>query len=177
MRIVIATPLYPPDIEPLALYVKELARRLSTEHEVTVLAYGDIPEEIPGVTIIAVSKSQPTVARVTAFTRRLLSLARNADIIIAENGSSVELPLAVVQLFSNVRTVLHIGDKKAADWVRAQPLRKALFTFVRNHSQVIEHQPDVKPEILPFMPRPTEALAEYEASWNHHLATLHSTYA
>lgn len=177
MKIVIATPLYPPDIEPLALYVKELARRLSAEHEITVLTYGDIPEEIPGVTIIAVSKSQPMVTRVAAFTRRFLSLARNADIVIAENGSSVELPLVIVQLFTNVRTVLHIGDKKAAEWVRAQPLRKLLFTFVRNRSRVIEHQPDVKPEILPFFPNPTEALAAYEASWDRHLATLHTTYA
>ena len=59
MKIVLATPLYPPDTEPTALYC-ELAKRLGQEkhHQVTIVTYG-APRTNTWVAIIAVDKNKP----------------------------------------------------------------------------------------------------------------------
>jgi hypothetical protein len=71
MRILLASPLYPPDIAEPAPYVKELALRLSASHSVTVLTYGKHPETIERVRMHSVDKSTPRLVRLKAYTRAL----------------------------------------------------------------------------------------------------------
>ncbi|HQU07458.1 MAG: hypothetical protein B7X04_00540 [Parcubacteria group bacterium 21-54-25] len=164
MRIVLATPLYPPEIAGAAAYTKELARRLSMHHEVTVVAYTHLPEELAGVKVIAVDKHQPRFARLRTFRDVLRKTARDTDVIIAVNGASVELPLL---LRNPVPFILCIADKTAHK--RSRLLEN--ITSIRARA-VIKDIPGSKPEILPFEPEPTHALAAWDGAWQKHIHTL-----
>jgi hypothetical protein len=173
MKIVLATPLYPPDVAWPAPYVKELARRLSPAHSVTIVTYGDTPEKVEGVRFVTVSKRVPRALRLVRYTQALRREAKLADVIYGENGASVELPLTIVSFLSRTPILLHIGDerahKKAAGSARLKTIEKAAMQSAR---KVVTDSPLERPEILPFEPYPTNEFAAYEASWQKHLETL-----
>lgn len=173
MRVVIATPLYPPDIAPQAVYVKELAKRMSGEHTVTVVAYGSYPEEVPGVRIVSVSKRHPKLFRVLAFTWELYRATRGADILYAENGPSVELPVSLLTLLPHPRLIVHMGDSDAATRAEVSvPHGKLLTGMTKRAVHVETSTPLTRPEILPFAPRPEQELAAYEESWKQHVSLV-----
>ncbi len=173
MRIVIATPLYPPDIAPQASYVKELAKRLSNEHAVTVVAYGSYPEEVPGVRIVSVSKRQPKPLRILAFTWAIFRATRGADILYAENGPSVELPVGLLTLLPHPRLVVHMGDTGAATRAEVSLSHGRLLKGMTKRAAHVETStPLTRPEILPLAPRPEQELAAYEESWKQHISLV-----
>ncbi len=96
MHILIVTPLYPPDIGRLSVYVKEVASRLSKEHSVQIATYGKFPEKLPGVDIVSTDKSWPVVIRTLLFTFRLWKAARQAELLYVSDGASVGLPAVLV---------------------------------------------------------------------------------
>jgi hypothetical protein len=168
MKILLATPLYPPDVAQPAPYTKELASRLAQAgHDVVAVVYGRLPEPVAGVRIVGVDKRQALPARLWDFYRTLSREAREADIIVAENGPSVELPL----LFVRGRIVLHVGDRAA---LGKGGVLAALARWRAAH--VVTDMPPERPEILPFVPRPDAALAHYEQSWTTHLAHLQTLF-
>ena len=170
MKIVIATPLYPPDIEPTAVYVKELARRLAhIGEEVTVATYGRLPEPIPGVRIIGVDKRAGLLTRLINFRHALNKAAQDADVVYIENGPSVELPVALSSFRGKI--ILHLGDPAAHAYAQKKFLRGLIEGRVAKRARsVISDSPLIKPEILPFAPAPD--MAPYEASWSEHLGDL-----
>lgn len=171
MRIVIATPLYPPDIAPQASYVKELAQRLGTKHQVTIVAYGSYPEAVSGVRIVSVSKRQPRPLRLLAFLWTLYRETRNAEVLYAENGPSVELPVGLLARLIRVKLVVHLGDQPAH--TRAARLEQFMTSRA---SSIVSDSPLPRPEVLPFTPYPAEALRTYESSWQTHLIMLTSIF-
>ncbi len=166
MRIVLATPLYPPEIADAAVYAKELARRLAENHDITVVAYTHLPEQLPGVTVIAVDKLQSRVSRILAFRTALARAARCADVVIAINGASVELPVLVTR---HPRLVFVTADATAH--ARGGALERLA---ARRADAVLTEVPPQKPEILPLEPEPTIALAAWKDAWQTHLAELDS---
>ncbi len=172
MRIVIASPLYPPDIAEPARYVKELAKRLAGLNTVEVVTYGTLPELILGVTITAVSKRQPLPMRLLRYTIALFRAVRTADVIYVQNGPSVELPLSLVGLFTRTHIIFHIADTAADARTKENVLLKFVQRLATRKAHIVRGMPHVRPEIYPFKPRPTEAFAAYEKSWDLHLAAL-----
>lgn len=178
MKILLVTPLYPPDVAEPAPYIKECGVRLSDKHEVVILTYGQFPEEIPGVRIVAVSKQKPVVSRVLTFTLALMREARSANVLYVENGPSVELPFLVAKLFSNRRYVLHIGDSLA----RRRSTQRMLLHFLRSAVEfkanaVIVESPPPRPEILPFQEYPTLAFTNYESAWRSHIHMIEKVFS
>lgn len=173
MKIVLLSSLYPPDIAEPAPYVKELAKRLSVEHEVIVVVYSNFPEKINGVRIVAVSKRRPLLIRLVVYFFALLRATRGADILYAENGASVELPAGVAAFFLRRPLVIRIGDTAAHERAKNRPFLRAIerFAFARARA-VVGYEPLVKPEILPFEPYPDAALSSYEEEWKRHIETL-----
>lgn len=173
MRIVIATPLYPPDIALPAPYVKELARRLSYTHQVTVVAYGRYPEEIAGVRILVASKRYPLPIRLIAFLILLARETRNADALIIENGPSVELPAGIVSRVLGRRFVMHLGDAAAHARTESSLLLRRIEEFAtKRASVVLSDLPLSQPEILPFGDSTLAPFQAYEASWDAHFARI-----
>jgi hypothetical protein len=200
MRILIVTPLYPPDIKEPAPYVKELASKLSLGHAVTVLAFNHIPEQITGVEIIPIEKSRALPIRIAQFYSALLRTSRDADIIYVQNGPSVEVPVLLFSMFNPKPIFLRLGDEVALEHAQTSPfLGHILRTLIGRVRGVITHtetsnasvffmknlpssrihnmeRPLSPPEILPFAPYPTEAKTNYETSWNTHVETLTSLF-
>jgi hypothetical protein len=196
MRILLVTPLYPPDISEPAPYVKELAKRLSSVHAVTILTYGHIPEEVSGVNIVSVEKSSILPIRLFRFFWVLRRHAKMNDVIYAQNGPSVEFPLLVLTLVKKVRIILRLGDVVPLRYALTRPsLRFLIQKLMKRVSAVVVHdehdatiskllsdntrvkptavpRPLPRPEILPFSQSQVHAMSRYEESWNEHIRTL-----
>lgn len=167
MKIVIATPLFPPDTAPSARYAKELAARLAKSHEVTVVAYARHPERTPGVRIESVDKGLFLPFRLASFFFALFRATTGADLLIVENGPSAELPALGVILFRKIRVLYSASDADAR--------RHAGFfsrSLSRRAEKVHESFPPARPEILPFSPYPEDAMRSYEERWSLHLRDL-----
>ncbi len=173
MKIVLATPLYPPDTEDVALYVKELARRLAKKHTVTVITYGRLLEKIPNVTIIAINKRRPLLLRLIAYTVALRRAAKSADIVYVQNGPATELPTLLVARITNTPIIMHIGDaqahKRAGERFYLHNIERLAFSQAKI---IIADSPPKRPEIIPFEPVPTEAERAWNISWDSHVHSL-----
>lgn len=170
MKIILVTPLYPPDIAEPSSYVKELASRLKTEHEITILTYGKLPEKIPGVKIVAIDKSLPAIIRLFLYTLALFKALFWGDVVYAQNGPSVELPLGFVMLFVRKHFIFHLGDTTAHTYAQTHPWRLHLEKFVSSKADaVFTDHPLKRPEILPLESYPETEMREYQASWEKHL--------
>ena len=190
-KVLITTPLYPPDIAPLAVYVKEVARRLSAHREITVLAYGQFPEKVPGVRIVSISKNTLLPIRLFYFLLALIQETRHADYIYTQNGASVELPVLLACFFMRTPFIFHLGDTVALTtskqhWALRKLTRimtrsaiKAICSETEDVSWVSQTDtlvhidtPMTRPEILPFALYPKQEFTDYEQSWNTHIDAL-----
>lgn len=170
MKIVIATPLFPPDIGGAASYVKELARRLAENYEVVVVAYGHLPEEVPGVSVMPINKHYPLLIRLASFFFALRKAAHDADALFIENGPSVELPAGIVSLITAKPIVVHRGDTAAHERTQHHILLRIIERFILSQARaIIVETPLPRPEILPFKPKPKKEFETYENSWKKHL--------
>ncbi len=122
MNIVLATPLYPPETEPLASYAKELSLRLADHHEVTIVAYASTSEWAPGAKLITVSKRRRLVVRLIKYTRMLWSVTKDADIIYAQNAVASGLPSLIISTLRNIPLVINFEEDEA--WKSATQLRQ-----------------------------------------------------
>jgi glycosyltransferase involved in cell wall biosynthesis len=173
MKIVIATPFYPPDTEPVAVYAKKLAEMLAQRHDVTVVSYVRLPEEMNDVKIFTVNKEQPLFFRLVKFAFFLFRATKKTDILYAENGPSVEVPLWILSLFTGRPFVLHIGDPVADARSQNNFFLGKIHRFLEKRAQaVVNDIPLRRPEIIPFQPEPIEEQAMYRASWDAHVKKL-----
>ncbi len=173
MKVLLATPLYPPEIGGAAPYVKELAQRLRGRHEVTIVAYAHLPEKVPGVRIVAIDKRPPLPARLFRYTAALLRAAGDADILYAQNGASVELPAGIAALARRAPLIMHIGDEAAHRRAAGNPLLRRIERFAfKRAAKIVTDMPLARPEILPLEKAPEQELAAYEASWGNHINAL-----
>lgn len=184
MRILVVTPLYPPDIAGSAPYVKALATRLSMTHKVTVLAYGHIPEMVPRVRIRSIEKRDTLIVRLWRFTYALAQEMRAADIVLVENGPSVELPFFLASLIIWRKSFFHIFDEKAAAHAATSIFHRIPFALARlrathilGRAHTYIPHPLPRPEIIPLEPYPHDALAAYERSWDTHTRALETLFA
>lgn len=160
MRIVLATPLYPPDIADPAPYTYELAKRLAESHEVTVVTYGRLPEELPGVTVRTVDKRLPSLRRAWHFYKVLSEVLPSADMLYLQSGISAELPA----LF--VRHTARVFWRKSAEPKQQSLLRKFVeYLTKRSATIILANDALTKPEILPLQDRPDTELTAWEKAW------------
>lgn len=179
MRIVIATPLYPPDIAEPAPYVKTLATKLTEAgHQVTIVLYGRLPETIPGVSYICIDKRASLPLRLVRYFFALFRATKQADVIYALNGASVEVPITLLRFVRRAPILMHLGDDEANEWVAKhfwlRLIKRAALGQAAAHINTL---PPERPEILPFAAYPSAAFATYEAAWDRHLTELSSTVA
>lgn len=122
MKIILATPLYPPEIGGPATYVKELCERLSGAHELVVIAYADDAVPQPNTKLVVVSKRQPLIIRLCEYFFILYRESRGADLIYSQSTMAAGLPTAIVSMFSKIPFVVKfVGDEA---WERANQLKQ-----------------------------------------------------
>ena len=177
MKILIVTPLYPPDTEPMAKYVKELAKRLSVKHKIAILTYGHIPEKVSDVNVITVGKNKPILVRLFLFTMKLLIMSFKKDIIYVQNGPSVEIPIGFLANIIKKLMVLRIGDEIA----EKRSYKNKIIIFFKNIARkkfkfIIKDSPLQKPELFPFKEAPSKKLEEYQKSWDEHIDSLNKIF-
>lgn len=178
MKIVIGTPLYPPDIAQPAPYVKELGNRLAQAgHSIVIVAYAHLPEKIPGVKIIAINKNQPLFVRLSAYTKKLWNEVKKADVVYIQNGASVELPAFLISFFSKKPLFIGISDPNTHMKVK----QNFFLAFIENMAKrkvrgLITDIPPNRPEILLFKDTPIAEQTAYESSWKNHIKKLIETF-
>jgi glycosyltransferase involved in cell wall biosynthesis len=117
MKLVLATPIYPPEIGGPATYTKELCGRLAGEHDITVVTYSDSKEATVRTKLVTVSKKKSLILRLMAYTLALWREAKKADLIYVQNAMAAGLPTSLVSLLTGIPFVLKfVGDEA---WERA----------------------------------------------------------
>lgn len=189
MRILFVSPLYPPDIAPLAVYVKECARRMSAAQTVSLLVYAHIPELLSDVQIHTVSKNTPRIVRIIRAFFTYMRLVKNTDVVFLQNGVSMELPILLASYILRKRIVFYISDPVPVHSIEKNSFARFIFRTLCNRASSLlctrELIPKIKngkwnelavplprPEIMPETAYPKDAFMEYEASWDVHMKKL-----
>ncbi len=122
MRIILATPIYPPEIGGPATYTSELGERLGESHDITIVAYADEPEHVRATRLVVVSKKIFLPLRLWMYFYILFREAKNTDVIYVQNAVAAGLPAALVGLLRKKPVVLKfVGDEA---WERATAAKK-----------------------------------------------------
>lgn len=133
MKIIIATPIYPPEIGGPATYTKELCHRISKDYDITVVAYTDSYEAFPSTKLVPVSKRRPLFIRLVKYFLSVWKASKEADLIYVQNAMASGLPVALVSIFRGIPFILKfVGDEA---WERATQHRltnKPLEEFLKN---------------------------------------------
>lgn len=122
MKIVIATPLFPPELGSPAPYVYTLASKLKNDHSVTVLTYANHVEKIEGVRIVRVHKSHMLPIRLFLYTQKLIRLARSADILYVQRAVASGLPAIIAHWFTKTPVVVNYIEDEAWERLQHTPL-------------------------------------------------------
>lgn len=117
MKILLATPIYPPEAGGPATYVRELSEHLHTVHDITVVALARHPVAFPGTRLVAVNKDQNIFLRLFQFTWTLIREAKHADVIYVQNAMAAGLPAAIAGMIRHKPVIVKfVGDEA---WERA----------------------------------------------------------
>ncbi len=174
MKILILSPLFPPDVGAPAPYVKALMCCLKG-HTVTGLIYGYLPESVEGVSITAIDKRTWVVRRLIAYTKALVQARRDVDLIILNNAPSVELPMLLVSLCSQNTIVLCESDPLAIK-SSSKGFYKLLHALLVRRSKKIITLPNetiyTAPEQLPFNTVDTLVTDIQNKWWHDHINEL-----
>ncbi len=131
MRILLATPIYPPEAGGPATYTKELAHKLSEEHDITIVAYADEPEHVRDTRLVVVSKKTFLPIRLALYFYILLREAKEADVIYVQNAVASGLPAVLVGKLRHIPVVLKfVGDEAWERATQAGRTRKSLDEFL-----------------------------------------------
>ncbi len=173
MRILILTPLFPPDNGDPAAYVKELAARMSG-HETQLLIYGHLPESVPGVAITAIDKRQWLLKRLLSYTIALWGATKDVDIVIINNAPSTELPALIVSLLQRRTWIICESDTRVV--ASRSGVYKIIHRLLQGRCRKTIRLPDEslykKPEVLPFIILEPDITTKREVWWEHHLKEL-----
>lgn len=132
MRILITTPIWPPEIGGPATYAKELVQKLRDKHQITVLAFADDPEIVEGVQLVFVSKKAPLLIRQIRYLKMALALGKKADLIYAQNAMAAGVPSVITAKLLNKPLILKfVGDSAWEEAFRNGKTKKLLEDFLR----------------------------------------------
>ncbi len=131
-KILLATPIYPPEIGGPATYTKELSERLGAKHDITILTYGEINKSpvFPNTKLILIKKSLSMPVRIFLYTWKLIQISKNYDLIYVQNAVASGLPVAINKKLRGTPYILKfVGDEA---WERAAQ-RKETSKFLEEY--------------------------------------------
>lgn len=115
-NILLASPIYLPDIGGPATYTKELAHHLegSQKYSLTILTYANRQTAplLPGTKLYVVNKDLPLPIRLCLFTAKLIFLSFRSDLIYVQNAVAAGLPTFITSKLTGISYVLKfVGDE------------------------------------------------------------------
>jgi len=114
MKIILATPLFPPETEEIALYSKRFAEGVkiasSGDHSAAVVAYSDFPESVPEVEIISVSKQLMLPVRLVRYFFALRKAATKADVLYVQNSLASGFPAIIVRKMTHIPVIIYFAE-------------------------------------------------------------------
>lgn len=117
MKILIATPIYLPEIGGPATYIKELCTRINNKHDITVIAYSDFGVAFPGTKLVKITKHAPLLQRLIKYFLALWKISKNTDIVYVQNAMAAGFPVALVCAIKKIPFIVKIVGDEA--WERA----------------------------------------------------------
>jgi len=132
MQLIFATGIFPPDIGGPATYVNKLALDcVKRGFEVKVITYSSNSNSKHDFPVVRISRKYPAGLRHFIYFWKLVFLARNADLIYAQNVTSAGLPALLAAKLLKKKLVLKIvGD---AAWEQnkgyLKPVQRAVARF------------------------------------------------
>lgn len=133
MKIVLATPVYPPEQSSPAVYIKELALKLRDKHELTIVAYASTSERIEGTTLFTISKRRPLPLRLIKYFITLYNASEDADVIYAQNAMASGLPAMLVGKIRKIPVVI----KYISNEGYSAGIRMSIQKFVLNRADAV----------------------------------------
>ena len=121
MKEILATPLYPPEIEDISLYCKELTKHLKDDNQFRVLAYANQVESDKDVDVVIIDKHQPLFIRLVKYTWKLFKMSKQADLIYVQNAVAAGLPAIIVKSITKIPVLVNFAEDES--WKRSTNLR------------------------------------------------------
>ena len=126
MKILISTPIFPPEIGGPATYTMEVARRLQERsHKIHIVAFTDVKPQVKGLEVTPVRVSYPmlgTLLRQTRLFFALLSSAKDKDLIYLQDPVVVGVASLLAGKITGKPLVLKfVGD---SIWEKEYSLRR-----------------------------------------------------
>ncbi len=122
LRIVLATPIYLPEIGGPATYTKEVCERFAGTHDITVVAYARAGKAYGTSRLVEIPKDLPLPVRLMKFFFAVMREAKSADVIYAQNAMAAGLPAVLAGMLRRKPVVIKfVGDEA---WERATQLRR-----------------------------------------------------
>ena len=170
MKTVVLTPLFPPDPSTSAQYTKQLVQKLPP-HNLSVIAYGKLPESVPDVEIFSITKRSNKFILVFRCLKKLLQL--KPIVLIVQNGPSTELPAILFSFLSSTKILYIVSDQEAAakkTFLQALCKKRAGKTITLPESD----ETYLPTEWLPFGDSHNEVEQPKQTWWNEHLKEINS---
>lgn len=132
MKILISTPLFPPEISYPAAFSKNFAKHLaSCGYDVVVATFSDFPEQIEGLKVVHVKKSHNLFLRLIKFYYVMVRSVRGVDLVILKQaGFSSFLTLLAAKLF-RVKVILQLKEDEVGVRIRNQKVSEKSFLIWR----------------------------------------------
>lgn len=175
MKILIISPLFPPDTGAPAQYVKTLVPQL-IENEVTLMIYGYLPESVANTKIIMLDKRWSKIKLLLKSFLEIIKVGRDVDLIVINNGPSTELPALLASLVIKTSMTLCVSDPLAEKSSRTgiyAVIHKLFLKRVNKTITLPENENAYLPaEILPFTDNNTETEVARKHWWKEHVAAI-----
>lgn len=120
-KVVIATPIFPPEIAEPAFYIKKISKPLSEKYKISIVAFSNFPKTIPDTKIIPINKNKIFIFRFSNYIKELYKESKNAEVIYSQNAVASGLPSVIVGYLLKIPVIIRfIGDEA---WERATQLK------------------------------------------------------
>jgi len=135
IRILVISPLFPPEIGGPSTYVVPLARGLSSRgHKIEILTLAEAhPKEKYGLEVFSVLHKEGAAVRETRLLKSIISRARNADVIYALDVAAIGMQSILAgKLLGKPVLVRYAGDTAWEKARREKKSAKELEPFLRS---------------------------------------------
>jgi len=145
MKVIIATGIFPPDIGGPAIYVEKLAQELENKGiNVKVITYSDNGinsnyQRSYNFPVVRISRNYPLLIRYFLYFWNLLKIAKDADIIYAQDLFSSGLPAVLVKKILRKKLVIRLGgDFLCEKAITKRWFKGSLSTYYKQPKNILE---------------------------------------